>query len=453
MEENKFETQVQQKMGELKIRPSDSVWEKIEVRIEKRKRSRRGLFLFVLFFCFFLAGGYLLWNTRYHSSTGNTNSKKNYSEKNTHEIPVIHNNNTGAINNLDPGLITKKIHTVGNAHLKNNINKNSSQHYETPAAKKIIKINSGESVLPAMAQEKEGMDISEKIKPGTGQLPEIRSENEKIEEEQEESTSNKIKPGILLKPNLEDDAAKVKDTSKQAQTTTGKISHTRKNKWKPGILFSGGISGVGNNFLGLVNTPAYDYLTPMGPGTIQTARGSPSKTKSGFGFIAGVFAEKNIFPGTKLVLGINFTSFNTTNKVGLRNDTTGYYYLQNTVNKTYRNQYSFIELPVTLKVQVGRGKNLPVFWQGGFIVSELFSSNALQFNPTTGLYYKDNSIFNKTQIGLSTALSVALFSKQKKSILIGPYFYYTASRLANEGLYNKKHFVFTGLRTEIIFGK
>ena len=35
MEENKFERQVQQKMDELKILPSDSVWKKIEVRLEK----------------------------------------------------------------------------------------------------------------------------------------------------------------------------------------------------------------------------------------------------------------------------------------------------------------------------------------------------------------------------------------------------------------------------------
>ena len=69
------------------------------------------------------------------------------------------------------------------------------------------------------------------------------------------------------------------------------------------------------------------------------------------------------------------------------------------------------------------------------------------------MYYTNNSIFNKTQIGLNTSISTALFSKQKNSVLIGPYFYYGASRLANEGLYNKKHFVFTGLRTEIIFGK
>ena len=52
MEENKFEKQVQQKMDELKIHPADSVWEKIEARIEKKKHSKRGLFLFIIIFYF-----------------------------------------------------------------------------------------------------------------------------------------------------------------------------------------------------------------------------------------------------------------------------------------------------------------------------------------------------------------------------------------------------------------
>ena len=91
MEENKFEKQVQQKMDELKIHPSDSVWEKIEARIGKRKRPNRGLFLFLLFFCVFLIGGYLLWNTGHHSITESSNFEKTNSEKITNEISVKEN--------------------------------------------------------------------------------------------------------------------------------------------------------------------------------------------------------------------------------------------------------------------------------------------------------------------------------------------------------------------------
>jgi hypothetical protein len=457
MEENKFEKQVQQKMDELKIHPSDSVWEKIEVRIEKKKPANRGLFLFVLLFCVFLTGSYLLWNTSHHSITGNNNSEKTNSAKNTNKISIKENTNGQAKTNSIPGSINQKNDAAGNAALKKSTNKNSSQQYKLSTTKRIIKINSGGKatiVLSKQQEVKEEISENTNIKPGIIKPVETQPENEKIRAEIEDFAYDKLNNDSLSKPSsLQDEKAEVMDTLKQILTSHETVKHSKRNKWKPGILFSGGISGVGNNFLGLDKSRAYDYSSSVGqgaPGTIPAI--TPSRTKSAFGFMAGVFAEKDISAKARLVLGINFISFNTSNNVGIRNDTTGSYNSRNTVNR-YKNLYNFIELPVTLKSQVGRGKNIPLFWQGGFVISELISSSALQFNPISGYYYTNNSIFNKTQIGLNTSISVALFSKQKNSVLIGPYFYYGASGVANEGLYNKKHFVFTGLRTEIIFGK
>ena len=47
--QNEFEKQVQQKMEELKLVPSDPVWEKVEMRIRKKKDRRRVIFWFPLF--------------------------------------------------------------------------------------------------------------------------------------------------------------------------------------------------------------------------------------------------------------------------------------------------------------------------------------------------------------------------------------------------------------------
>jgi hypothetical protein len=102
-------------------------------------------------------------------------------------------------------------------------------------------------------------------------------------------------------------------------------------------------------------------------------------------------------------------------------------------------------------VQLGDNKNFPVFWSGGITLSQLVKSNALQFDASSGIYYKDNSLLNKTQIGFSTGLSTAFLQNQKSALLFGPYFYYAASQLANQEFYNKKHFVFIGLHTEILF--
>ena len=48
MEQNNFEKNVQQKLDELKIPPSDAVWTNIEKRIGKKHKDRRAIF--ILFF-------------------------------------------------------------------------------------------------------------------------------------------------------------------------------------------------------------------------------------------------------------------------------------------------------------------------------------------------------------------------------------------------------------------
>ena len=82
-------------------------------------------------------------------------------------------------------------------------------------------------------------------------------------------------------------------------------------------------------------------------------------------------------------------------------------------NSAIINNFKFIELPVQLKVRLGKGNTFPVFWTGGITLSQLINSNALQFDPYTATYYKNNSLFNKTQIGLNTGLLSSTFPKSK----------------------------------------
>jgi hypothetical protein len=59
MQENNFEKQVQQKLDELKLDPSDFVWQNVYAKIKKEKRRWRELIIF--FVLFILCGGILLW--------------------------------------------------------------------------------------------------------------------------------------------------------------------------------------------------------------------------------------------------------------------------------------------------------------------------------------------------------------------------------------------------------
>jgi hypothetical protein len=130
-------------------------------------------------------------------------------------------------------------------------------------------------------------------------------------------------------------------------------------------------------------------------------------------------------------------------------------YLINIFNPshTYRNNFHYLEVPVSIKIQINKNKKLPFFWNAGVNISQLISSNALQFKSNAGIYYNDNSMFNKTQLGLHTGLFLTLFSQQKAPFTFGPYFYYSATSLSGKGLYDGKHFSFIGIRTEILFRK
>src|SRR5687768_1378433 len=68
MQENNFERQVQQKLNELKLDPSDSVWQHVYAKIKKEKQRRRGLIIFPVLFIFFLCGGTWLWFSGIHST-------------------------------------------------------------------------------------------------------------------------------------------------------------------------------------------------------------------------------------------------------------------------------------------------------------------------------------------------------------------------------------------------
>ncbi len=299
-------------------------------------------------------------------------------------------------------------------------------------------------------KQKQGEDELRDAAVITKVTPGIRDEMESID-----STTNNISTDITTPKTLEKTADTIADNNSKKS-----FSKVSKNKWHVGFLVSGGISHVGNQFLGLgqffgTGSSNADYL--QAPGGYNNSGGNPyyapSEVKNRGGIVAGMFLEKNISSKIKISFGINYKEFNTSNLVGPRNDTTGLYQAARFPQYRHYNNFKFIELPLDLSVQLGKGKTLPIFWSGGITISQLINSNALQFNQYGGNYYKDNSLFNKTQIGLSTGLSAVLFQNQKSSILFGPYIYYSASQLAKEGLYTKKHFVFFGLRSEIIFGK
>ena len=62
MEQNNFEKNIQQKLDELKIPPSDSVWENVE-KTSKKQKDRKKILIFFLLFAGLASGGYFIFKS------------------------------------------------------------------------------------------------------------------------------------------------------------------------------------------------------------------------------------------------------------------------------------------------------------------------------------------------------------------------------------------------------
>jgi hypothetical protein len=444
MQKNEFEKQMQKKMDELQIHPSDSVWENVKLQITKQKRRDRGVIILLSVLAGILLGGYWLLLPGYqhaHLSQSNNTSKKNQGKS----LAIIENKKIKEGNNALPNVNVKtNSHKNGGGKFVATIvasHKNSSiklfnrfhEHNKIEFAEEEIEtVNSYQDDLNRVDKEIDKKDISENIIHVDSFVKNIES-----------LPSNSLSNEIQLKN-------KIPENNSSSKNIT---AHKKVYKWKFGLLFSGGISEVADNFLQFDADKNYSTdITLNGPGT--GSNGSvvyPSKMRRSGAFIIGLYAEKNISKNKIITAGLSYKMFSTTSTVGEKNDSLQRYSLSNPAND-YHSYYHFIELPVSLKIQLS-AKKIPLFLDIGISLSKMISSNALQVNTNPVAYYNNNSLFNKSQIGFNTGFSALLFSNKKTPVLIGPYIYYGATKAAKEGLYKNQHFTFLGLRSQILFKK
>lgn len=469
MEPNNFEKKIQQKMGELKIPPSDLVWTNIEKRIVKKHKDRKVIFIFFFLFLFLLTGGYWLFNSIKNNTQQKNHPLSNLLEKNKPTSPA------GAQANNQDSSSGHSIVSSGRLSETTDTLQAVTPKIKTPLT--IIQRKADKSVANKKQKDislKMGSVTEDKIAAASSRSKELKREkninsekDKKLsdknnqqgrEAEIEEAKDENIPDQIIAAQNKNDADTLVK--KKEEKLTAKKPSKDQqKHKWLLGIRFSGGMSFLSNELLNLNNNSS-DYLsTPNSPssGVGNSGSGSPSrlppKTINSTAFITGVFIEKDISKKSRLSLGINYKYFSIVNKTGSKIDSALTAYSSATYTHTYRNNFNYLELPVSLKFQLTNNNSLPVYWLAGINISRLINTNALQFKSNHGVYYRDNSLFNKTQLGFSTGFFATLFSHKKTPVNIGPYFYYNATRMANEGIYDKKHFNFIGISAEILFNK
>lgn len=458
MEQNNFEKTVQHKLDELKIPPSDSVWINVEKHIGKNHKDRRIIFIFL--FILLLSGGYWLLN-----------SSKNHQNKNqqlssvlkTKKISKITNNqdssfdkpqitSTSRYKHIDSASVSKEKIKIAEVGFQNKPEKKNGKKQRKLIKDFTPKSNKNYSKGTNKEDSELAFNNLNKLIEKKADIGEIenKNESENIETNLQNSTESFSKK-LKAQNSTHKLIVKTDSSIKKAQ---------KKQSLVFGITLSGGTSFIGSNILERNYPPA--NMNSGAPGIPGYYDRSPSTIKNSTAFVAGVFVEKNVSDKAKVSLGLSYKYYSVINKVGNKIDSVlaasqyssfNNFYSSATPFHSYRNNFHYLEAPLSIKLQLNKNKSESLFWNAGIDISQLIGSNALQFKTDSGLYYRDNSMFNKTQFGLHTGLSLTIFSQQKTPFTFGPYFYYSPTNLANKGLYNKSHFNFIGLRAEISFEK
>lgn len=458
--QNEFEKQVQQKMEELKLVPSDPVWQKVEMQIRKKKDRRRLIFwlpLMVLLLSGALWVGFDQYSNNYSYTKSNSekinqplqkqngiDEPKEQKEQTTNEsqetnlkltVPLVPGNKTFSTVHAGENKISGKAAILKEAPKGTGLEKEilSPKQKEEPVAKK------DENVF----LEKQTKDLEKTI--GSPEL------NQQIEQKQSSTDST------LSLSNQTPDSVSTGETSQENNVT--RIDSTKndsslmqlpgikrhaQSKWRLAFAVTGGRSGSGrlNIFKGLLGgAKSMDFTAAPSSGPGGTVNYPPSEVEKGFSFSVGAELKKQLTKRTSFSTGLHYNYYNNSIQVGnkIARDTTisSYsvreYFLNSNSNfgsnaalQSYTNRYHFLSIPFIMEWQLL--KKHPLNLHTGLSLQYLLQTNGLIFDYTKQAYFHNKNALHHIQLFSDLGLSYS-FPLKKSSIAVGPELQYSLSRL------------------------
>ena len=473
-----FEKNVQKKLEELEFNPSGDVWKKVEEEIQKDKKRRIPLFWIFLLGGLLLGGTYWIFFSQKNANGKNiaVNEVKSEKEKTKAADSQIENKDLIKADKKNENVIQQQ--ALGNEKrnlvTKKSVPFNEESKNEKVKSKKTKAADSriDNSLVADEIKSKNEKAKSEKNKAADSQIDdslvaddtktknEILGKKNKVADSQIDNSlvadEIKTKSDSLGKEN------KAADSLSSKKSVAKEIKTKKENRLQLGFTGAIGSSGV-NNILGSSYfAPAAYVNSASPPPTVH----NPSSIQSDLSFYAGLFLQKLLSKKISLSAGINYHYYSTKIRTGDPGDSVVYVYPSNLnynltaavpqtsyygsgVTHSYTNHFHFLELPVLMNVQLNSNQKLPITWQAGLSLSYLIYTDALQFDPVSGVYYKNNSLFNKTQVNAITGFSIG-FYKKKNLIQVGPEVQYGVTDLMQGYLNTKQHFFYGGLKLSLI---
>ena len=253
-----------------------------------------------------------------------------------------------------------------------------------------------------------------------------------------------------------------------------------KSKWQWGVELNGGFSNISQE--GFFNLPAIfgeqknlvedlSYNSPtlnfntFGNISINPPLNEASEIRTGYAYSAGGYVQRTFTRRFAVSAGLSYSYLSVQTTIGQRvnnqravnigtsmSQLVDYYYGgRNTRNFTSR--YHFIELPVTTHTQLNRNERLPVVLDAGLSVSRLITTNALHYDGVQGIYYSDESLYNKMQLGLNAGLTLGVFQRSAHPVFIGPSFHYSFTGLVKKDVSSGQYLWSTGLNIKMLLKK
>ena len=479
MQENNFEKEVRQKTSELKIKPSEEVWQKVAVAIGKRKKDRR-VFAYILLMLLFIGSAlFIVWD-KTSEDKGATIIKETgtitKNESKSQQADTTVNIESDLIQPHEHAIDSKKIDITqpvtrkkGGLQTAKKINIRSNKVLTIASTKGRIE----DGITSGNVTDKRN---SKRIKYETGQktIAQIRQAAPADNEEDVEIATSPVDEHLTVKMillnhelvNLPYKDAFIKnrlitDGPKDALITTNtgiidvlpavKITPNLKPKssWQFGLNLSAGIAATRNGYLGIIGPGSWDeskafadIQSNSGTGTTAPPTATsyvPSKISSGMGFSIGFHVQRNVSAKAGVSIGLNYKRLSSSMSIGSRVDSGIYYNQYNPVyrvgsRENYHNHFKFIELPISMHYRISKPRQLPVYLTTGISISQLLSTDALQFETQSGNYYRDDALFNNTQVNVSAGLLFALSRKSSSPFLIGPDINFSLTKMASAGL-------------------
>jgi hypothetical protein len=495
MHENEFEKQVQKKMEELHFVPSDAVWKKVDKEINKDEKRRRPVFWLLLFAGLMLAGGgyYFIAAKKNADIASNTSGKKLHTRENkphdgqaaTREKKKTDEEKEKKENEVLTEATNVQKEKVKDNKAIENLAREIRKKQKTDNALKLRSkdeplvdkenfVADKKNLITEPAQKMVADAKKNKKEPQTKMTNEIDAKDETVGREPE---TIKNENQSLLHITVSDSSAikkssagsvqdvPVKDSSAEKAMARNKQGKKKTSSWKIGYVGSLGFSNINQSLFKstYVVNPAYYANAPGNPSS-SPGYYSPSKIKPGFSFVSGLFISKNFSKRISVSAGLNYHYYSTKIYTGSRVDSTIYLnlytsspvrangYYNNGSSRAYINHYHFIELPLLEDFQLNKSEKLRVILEAGVSLSYLVGTNTLQFDPSRGVYYKDNNQFNKTQLNAATALMVG-FPVSQTECRIGLQIQYGLTTLLNKNTGNPEHLFFAGIHSSFVFPK